>query len=49
MLKAKVRKHPEVWLAKFKKEYAALTTQKDDNIKKCKTFLLIQQLLSMLI
>lgn len=39
MLKAKVRKHPEVWLTKFKKEYAALTTQKDDNIKKMQELL----------
>ena len=39
MLKAKVRKHPEVWLTKFKKEYAALITQKDDNIKKMQELL----------
>lgn len=39
MLKAKVRKHPEVWLTKFKKEYAALTTQKDDNIIKMQELL----------
>ena len=39
MIKLKARRHPEVCLAKFKKEYATLTTQKDDNTKKMQELL----------
>lgn len=39
MIKPKVRRHPEVVLAIFKKDYATLATQKDDNIKKMQDLL----------
>ena len=39
MLKSKVRKHPEIWLPKFKKDYATLNAQKDDNTKKIRELL----------
>lgn len=49
MIKPKARRHSEVVLAKFKKEYAALTTQKDDNIKKMQKLLTKKMLLNILI
>ena len=39
MIKPKARRYPEVVLAIFKKDYAALATQKDDNIKKMQDLL----------
>ena len=39
MIKPKARRYPEVVLAIFKKDYATLATQKDDNIKKIQDLL----------
>lgn len=39
MIKPKARRYPEVVLAIFKKDYATLATQKDDNIKKMQDLL----------
>ena len=39
MIKPKARRLSEVMLAKFKKDYATLATQKDDNIKKMQDLL----------
>ena len=39
MIKLKARRYPEVVLAIFKKDYATLATQKDDNIKKMQKLL----------
>ena len=39
MIKPKARRHPEVVLAKFKKDYATLNIQKLDNIKKMQKLL----------
>ena len=39
MIKPKARRYPEVVLAIFKKDYATLATQKDDNIKKMQKLL----------
>lgn len=39
MIKLKARRHSEVVLAIFKKDYATLATQKDDNIKKMQELL----------
>ena len=39
MIKPKERRHSEVVLAKFKKDYATLTIQKLDNIKRMQKLL----------
>ena len=39
MIRVRVKRYPEVWLAKLKKDYAALNAQKDNNSKKMQELL----------